>query len=96
MPSGGEGTVTVQRVHTDTRTLEPGDLFVALKGERFDGNDFLVEPKPKGPVRAICQGAGQGALEQAGLCGLVVPDSKQALGQLPQAGAAIQAAADCG
>ena len=78
----GEGAVTVQRVHTDTRTLEPGDLFVALKGERFDGNDFLVEAKAKGAVAAICQGAGQVALEQAGLCGLVVPDSKQALGQL--------------
>lgn len=78
----GEGTVTVQRVHTDTRTLEPGDLFVALKGERFDGNDFLVEAKAKGAAAAICQGAGQAALDQAGLPGLVVPDSKQALGQL--------------
>ena len=27
------------RVHSDTRTLEPGDLFVALRGERFDAND---------------------------------------------------------
>ena len=78
----GDGQITVQRVHTDTRTLEPGDLFVALKGERFDGNDFLVEAKAKGAVAAICQGAGQAALAQAGLPGLVVPDSKLALGQL--------------
>jgi UDP-N-acetylmuramoyl-tripeptide--D-alanyl-D-alanine ligase len=78
----GDGAVTVQRVHTDTRTLEPGDLFVALKGERFDGNDFLVEAKAKGAVAAVCQGAGQAALTHAGLPGLVVSDSKQALGQL--------------
>jgi UDP-N-acetylmuramoyl-tripeptide--D-alanyl-D-alanine ligase len=78
----GDGAVSVQRVHTDTRTLERGDLFVALKGENFDGNDFLLEAKAKGAVAAICQGQGQLALEQAGLPGLVVPDSKQALGQL--------------
>jgi UDP-N-acetylmuramoyl-tripeptide--D-alanyl-D-alanine ligase len=27
----GDGATVVQRVHTDTRTLQPGDLFVALK-----------------------------------------------------------------
>jgi UDP-N-acetylmuramoyl-tripeptide--D-alanyl-D-alanine ligase len=78
----GDGSTAVQRVHTDTRTLEPGDLFVALKGERFDGNDFLVEARAKGAVAAICQGAGDAALKQAGLPGLVVADSKLALGQL--------------
>ena len=33
---GGEGATPVARVHTDTRTLQAGDLFVALRGERFD------------------------------------------------------------
>ena len=78
----GDGGVGVRRVHTDTRTLEPGDLFIALKGERFDGNDFLAEAKARGAVAAICQGAGEAALAKAGLPGLVVPDSKLALGQL--------------
>ena len=32
-----------QRVHTDTRSLQAGDLFVALKGERFDAHDFLPQ-----------------------------------------------------
>ena len=50
----GDGAVAVQRVHTDTRTIEPGDLFVALKGERFDANDFLAEAKVKGAVAALC------------------------------------------
>lgn len=78
----GDGEVSVQRVHTDTRTLQAGDLFVALKGERFDANDFLAEAKAKGAVAAVCQGEGEAALAQAGLPGLVVADSKRALGQL--------------
>ena len=76
----GDGTQTVQRVHTDTRTIELGDLFVALKGERFDANDFLVEAKAKGAVAALCHSAAQ--LVQSGLPGLVVADTKRALGQL--------------
>ena len=37
----GDGALALERVHSDTRTLQPGDLFVALKGERFDAHDFL-------------------------------------------------------
>ena len=75
--------VAIQRVHTDTRTLAPGDLFVALRGERFDGNDFLAEARAKGAVAAICQGDDAAEkLRQAGLPGLVVSDAKQALAQL--------------
>ncbi|MDP3193348.1 UDP-N-acetylmuramoyl-tripeptide--D-alanyl-D-alanine ligase, partial [Rhodoferax sp.] len=75
--------VVIQRVHTDTRTLAPGDLFVALHGERFDGNDFLQEARAKGAVAAICQGASAlEKLRQAGLPGVVVPDARLALAQL--------------
>ena len=38
----GDAQQLVQRVHTDTRTLKPGDLFVALKGERFDANTYIA------------------------------------------------------
>lgn len=69
------------RVHTDTRTLQAGDLFVALRGERFDANTFLAEAKAKGAIAAICQGGdeAQAALRAAGLPGLVVPDARLAL-----------------
>lgn len=77
------GAVAIQRVHTDTRTLAPGDLFVALRGERFDGSDFLAEARARGAVAAICQGDGAAAkMRQAGLPGLLVVDAKQALAQL--------------
>ena len=41
------------RVTTDTRQLAPGDLFVALKGERFDGHDFLEQARHAGAVGAL-------------------------------------------
>ncbi len=80
----GDSTVVVARVHTDTRTLERGDLFVALKGERYDANDFLVEAEQRGAVAALCH---SGA-DRSGLKTLVcveVPDTKRALGQLAAA-----------
>ena len=77
----GEGSVEVLRVHTDTRTLQPGDLFVALKGDRFDANDFIADARSKGAVAAIAQ---PGRLP-AGMPGIEVADSKLALGTLAQA-----------
>jgi UDP-N-acetylmuramoyl-tripeptide--D-alanyl-D-alanine ligase len=77
----GDGGVPVQRVHSDTRTLQPGDLFVALKGERFDANDFLAEARAKGAVAAIAQ---PGKLP-TGMPGIEVDDSKLALGELAHA-----------
>jgi len=76
----GDGLVGVQRVHSDTRTLQHGDLFVALQGERFDGNTFLAQAQHAGAVAALC--SDEAALRASGLSGLVVPDSKRALGQL--------------
>jgi UDP-N-acetylmuramoyl-tripeptide--D-alanyl-D-alanine ligase len=70
--------VTVRRVHTDTRTLEAGDLFVALRGERFDAHEFLSQAQDKGAVAAIAERG----LAEAGLPGLQVADSRIALGQL--------------
>lgn len=74
----GSGGVSFGRVHTDTRSLQAGDLFVALKGEHFDAHEFLVQAKARGAVAAIAQ---QGLLD-AGLPGLEVADAKLALGQL--------------
>jgi UDP-N-acetylmuramoyl-tripeptide--D-alanyl-D-alanine ligase len=74
----GDGARTFERVHTDTRTLRAGDLFVALKGERFDAHDFLPQARAAGAVAAI----GTHGVAEAGLDGLVAPDSLVALQQL--------------
>ena len=45
--------VPFSRVTTDTRGLVPGDLFVALKGERFDGHDFVAQAQRSGAAAAL-------------------------------------------
>ncbi|HEY1090789.1 MAG TPA: UDP-N-acetylmuramoyl-tripeptide--D-alanyl-D-alanine ligase, partial [Burkholderiaceae bacterium] len=71
----------ISRVHSDTRTLQGGDLFVALRGERFDANAFLAQAKEAGAVAALAERG----LEAAGLPGIEVPDAKVALGALAAA-----------
>jgi UDP-N-acetylmuramoyl-tripeptide--D-alanyl-D-alanine ligase len=74
----GTPAAVIQRVHTDTRSLQPGDLFVALKGEHFDAHDFLSQARAAGAVAAIAHGG----LAAAGLPGVEVPDTRLALGEL--------------
>ncbi len=77
----GEGATPIARVHTDTRSLQPGDLFVALRGERFDANDMLGEALAAGAA-AVLAHAGR---IPAGAHGLEVADTRIALGQLAAA-----------
>lgn len=77
----GDLSVPVNRVHTDTRSLQTGDLFVALKGERFDANDFLNQAAAQGAVMVLCERDPS----QAGVPGVQVPDSRAALGELATA-----------
>lgn len=45
--------VAVRSVAIDTRTLSPGALYIAIKGENFDGNDFIAQAQQAGAVAAI-------------------------------------------
>ncbi|WP_137921439.1 UDP-N-acetylmuramoyl-tripeptide--D-alanyl-D-alanine ligase [Hydrogenophaga sp. 2FB] len=74
----GQPDLPFTRVHTDTRSLQPGDLFVALKGERFDAHDFLPQAQGQGALAAIAHHG----LAGAGLPGVEVPDTRRALGEL--------------
>jgi UDP-N-acetylmuramoyl-tripeptide--D-alanyl-D-alanine ligase len=40
-------------VSTDTRTLRPGEIYLALRGPRFDGNEFLGAAAAAGAVAAV-------------------------------------------
>jgi UDP-N-acetylmuramoyl-tripeptide--D-alanyl-D-alanine ligase len=71
----GDGATPIARVHSDTRSLQAGDLFVALKGERFDAHDFLAQAKASGAVAALAERG----LEAASLAGLQVADTQTAL-----------------
>jgi UDP-N-acetylmuramoyl-tripeptide--D-alanyl-D-alanine ligase len=74
----GDPSLRVSRVHTDTRSLLAGDLFVALRGEHFDAHDFLAQAGAAGAVAAVAEKG----LAAAGLAGVEVADSRLALGQL--------------
>ena len=71
----GDGAAAIERVHSDSRTVQPGDLFVALRGERFDGHDHLGQARECGAVAALAERG----LAIDGLPGLQVPDSLAAL-----------------
>lgn len=62
------------RVVTDTRQIRAGDLFVALKGERFDGHDYVVQAKALGAAGAIVSRVVDGGGAQ-----ILVPDTLLAL-----------------
>ena len=55
--------VGFRRVVTDSRALEAGDLFVALKGERFDGHEFVAAALAQGATAALVARPSRGALQ---------------------------------
>ena len=73
------GCAAFRRVTTDSRDLEPGDLFVALRGERFDGHDFVAAALARGAVGAIV--ADDRAADLPGVR-IAVADPLAALGEL--------------
>ena len=76
--TGGQCRVPwdVQGISIDTRTLQPGDLFVALSAER-DGHDFVTQALAKGAAAALVSHRPEGVSEEAPL--LIVPDVLEGL-----------------
>jgi UDP-N-acetylmuramoyl-tripeptide--D-alanyl-D-alanine ligase len=65
-------------VSTDSRTVAAGNLFVALRGERFDAHAFLNEVAAKGIAAAVVEYVPEGFTLPA----IVVPDTRAALGDI--------------
>lgn len=65
-----------ESVSTDTRTLQPGQLFFALHGENFDAASFVVEAERRGAAGAVVEQRQSCALSQ-----VEVSDARRALGQ---------------
>jgi UDP-N-acetylmuramoyl-tripeptide--D-alanyl-D-alanine ligase len=72
--------VDVMRVTIDTRKVQAGDLFVAIKGERVDGHDFLADAMARGAAAALVTRKVDSPLPQ-----VVVDDTALALGDLASA-----------
>lgn len=52
--------LTVSKVSTDSRTVQPGDLFVALRGENFDGHKFVEQASERGAAGAMVEESWKG------------------------------------
>lgn len=76
----GTPPAAIEGVSTDTRTLVPGTLFVALRGEKFDAHAFLGEAAAKGAVAAVVSNEWEGGAESGPR--LAVADTLAALGAL--------------
>ncbi len=75
----GRGEREIAGVSMDTRTLRPGELFVAVAGARVDGHDFRAEAGSRGAVAAIVH---KQVLAPPGLDVIQVRDTTRALADL--------------
>src|SRR4026208_1475243 len=51
--SSGDGTAVINKISTDSRTMQAGELFVALRGENFEGHDFVEASAKAGATGAL-------------------------------------------
>lgn len=80
------GSIRFDSVSTDSRTLAPGALFVALRGERFDGHQFLTAVRERGAAGSMIDEAATPLVAAASradkLPAIVVNDTRLGLGHL--------------
>jgi len=81
----GERNTCFEGISTDSRTVQSGDLFVALKGDRFDGHSFAIEVLTKEANGIVVEEEKAGDFRWNGFRSkavIVVKDTLQALGDL--------------
>jgi UDP-N-acetylmuramoyl-tripeptide--D-alanyl-D-alanine ligase len=74
--------VRFSAVSTDTRSLAGGELFAAIRGERYDGHGFLAAARDRGAAAALVDEAYARGEAQPPLPVLVADDTRRALGRL--------------
>jgi UDP-N-acetylmuramoyl-tripeptide--D-alanyl-D-alanine ligase len=81
-PVDGNGTLAFTGIHTDSRTMQPGGLFIALTGDRFDGHDHLTAAAAAGALGAVVR---KGTPAVPGLRLFEVDDTLRSFGMLAHA-----------
>lgn len=71
---------TADGISTDTRSVQPGDLFIPLRGERFDGHDYIAQAVAAGAVAVLTERPDVPCDRQ-----IRVPDTRAALQRLAEA-----------
>jgi UDP-N-acetylmuramoyl-tripeptide--D-alanyl-D-alanine ligase len=74
----GDGVAPLSGVSTDSRSTRAGELYVALRGDRFDGHDFIGQARTAGAGALLVERWTQECAPPA----FIVPDARQALGQI--------------
>ena len=80
----GAAKVRIKNVCTDSRQAKDGDLFFAIRGEKFDGHDFVEEVAAKNVAALVVEKSKAGPA-RGGPAKLVVDDARLALGKLAAA-----------
>src|SRR5437868_14142379 len=79
----GNPQCLVSQLSKDTRTLRPGDVYIALRGVRFDGNQFLAQAEAHGASAAIVESLSTLPINSQ-LAVILVPNSLVALQHLAE------------
>ena len=78
----GAGGTAFAGLSTDTRTVAAGELFIAIRGERYDGHGFLGTARERGAAAALVDARHAGEAGTLPLPALVVEDTRAGLGRL--------------
>jgi UDP-N-acetylmuramoyl-tripeptide--D-alanyl-D-alanine ligase len=84
----GKKQTRLAGISTDSRRVSPGDIFLALKGERYDGHDFVFKSLEQGAAGIVVQGeywkreSAKGKGVFGNVVAITVPDTLKALGDL--------------
>jgi len=76
----GEQDPRIGKITFDSRQVEQGDLFVAIKGTEADGHQFIHQALQSGAAAVVCQESVQDSFPDRTV--IQVPDSRKALGQM--------------
>ncbi|MDI9819210.1 MULTISPECIES: UDP-N-acetylmuramoyl-tripeptide--D-alanyl-D-alanine ligase [unclassified Legionella] len=76
--SSCDSNAVITGVTIDSRQVKSGDLFIAVKGERFDGHDFIEEAAAKGAIAVVCTQASR----PVSIPQFIVKDTLKALAQI--------------
>ncbi len=75
----GPSEIIVDQISIDSRTLKAGSLFIAIKGERFDGHDYIRQAAENGAALVMVR---EGTILPENVPAIFVPDTLEALGKL--------------
>lgn len=80
----GDSGIGIEKLRFDSRLVEPGDCFVAIRGVQADGHQFIDKAVEKGAVAIVCETNASGKPEQVQAL-VLVANSAEALGHMAAA-----------